>query len=120
MVTFTLRTNTHKIIDKITAPVVKATNENWFGTQAVPVPIEIVTSDGEIGGTIIYDFDFSIASVIEITFNGGDVTPTWAPINEGGVITGRQSRYLRVLNGDKVNFRANTAGSINRIVVGEV
>ena len=116
MVVFPLRTNVHRIADKITSPVAKTANEPWFGTLATPLPIDIVTSKDALGGTIIYDFNFSVPSVIEVTFNGTD----YAPINEGLSLTGRQSRYLRVLNGDTINFRAVEVGSINRIVVGEV
>lgn len=111
MVNFELRTNIHRIADKITAPVVKIADAKWFAAD-----IDIVMSDGLRGGTIIYDFNFSVSSIIEITLDGTN----FAPINENLPLVGRQSRYLRVLNGDKVNFRAKTAGSINRIVVGDV
>ena len=110
MVTAQLRTNVHRIFDKITVPVAKNADEKWFTND-----IDIVTT-GEFGGTIIYDFNFSVSSIIEITLDG----TTFAPINGNVALVGRQSRYLRVLNGDKVNFRALTAGSINRIVIGEV
>ena len=115
MVTFQLRGNTHKIIDKITVPKQGLlAKTKWFTED-----IEIKTSDGLLGGTIIYDFNFSTLSVIEISFNG-DVDANYKPIADGAQIQGRQSRYLRVLDGDKINFRAVLAGDINRIVVGEV
>lgn len=110
MVIFTLDTNVHRIADKITTPVVRNGMAKWF-----TVDIDIVCS-APVGATIIADFNFSVSSVIEVTLNG----TTWAPINGGTALAGRQSIYQRVLNGDKLNYRAQTNGSINRIVVGEV
>lgn len=110
MVTFQIRTNTHRIADKITTPVAKGIFDKWFDED-----IDIVTSS-PVGSTLIYDFNYSVAAIVEITLDG----TTFAPINENVEVVGRQSRYIRVLNGDKVNFRANTVGSLNRIVVGEV
>jgi len=110
MVTFQLRTNTHRIADRITSLVNKTADTKWFTND-----IDIVCSD-PVGSTIIYDFNFSVSSIIEITLDGTN----FAPINNGLALAGRQSRYLRVLNGDKVNFRAKVTGDLNRIVVGEV
>lgn len=115
MVTAQLRTNVHRIFDKITSPVTKSAGEPWFGTLATPLPLDIVIN-GELGGTLIYDFNFSVTSIIEITLDG----TTFSPIAGNSAIQGRQSRYIRVLNGDKLNFRAVSAGDINRIVIGEV
>ena len=110
MVTFQLRTNTHRIADKITTQVARGDNIKWFDAD-----IDIITSS-PVGSTIIYDFDFSVTSIIQITLDGTN----FAPINNNLPLAGRQSRYLRVLNGDKVNFRAVTGGLLNRLVVGEV
>ena len=113
MVTAQIRTNLHRIFDRITLPVVKTAGEKWF---AVDIDINCT---GEFGATLIYDFNFSVSSIIEISFIG-DIEAGYAPINDNNPLVGRQSLYIRVLNGDKLNFRAKTAGSINRIVVGEV
>lgn len=110
MVTAQIRTNAHRIFDRITTPVVKIADAKWFAND-----IDIVCT-GEFGVTIIADFNFSVSSIIEITLDG----TTFAPINGGLPLDGRQSIYQRLLNGDKLNYRAKTAGSINRIVVGEV
>ncbi len=110
MVTAQIRTNVHRIFERITIAIAKTADVEWLAAD-----IDIVISS-PVGGTIIYDFNFDVATIVEITFDGS----TFAPINEGLAVTGRQSRYLRVLNGDKINFRAKTTGNLNRLVVGEV
>ena len=110
MVTFELRTNTHKIADKITAPIARNSMAKWFTND-----IDIVISS-PVGGTIIADFNFSVSTVVEVTLDGA----LFVPINNNLPLVGRQSIYQRVLNGDKLNYRAIEDGMINRIVVGEV
>ena len=103
--------NLHKIMVSITSLVAKNAEEEWIVGGDL-----IIQCPSPLGATLIYDFNFSVSSIIEITMDGS----TWAPINENVALVGRQSRYLRVLNGDKVNFRAKLAGNLNRLVIGEV
>ncbi len=112
MVDFPINTNIFKIGDQITVPVAKAGNEEWFAADIVPL-----TSNANKGTTIVIDFSFSVTSLIEYTLDGG---ATFIPFNNGDPITGGQSRYIRVTSGVLVNFRAAQAGTLNRVIVGEV
>lgn len=110
MVIAQIRTNAHRVFDRITVPITRNGMAKWFTND-----IDIVCT-GDFGVTIIADFNFSASSIIEVTLDG----TTWAAINGGVALAGRQSIYQRVLNGDKLNYRAQANGLINRIVVGEV
>ncbi len=111
MVDHAVNTNLHKVIDKITTSTPKVANAKWFDED-----ITILLSSDKIGTTIIFDFIFSVSSIIEVTLNGTD----YYPINENNELAGRQSRYIRVISGDQLNFKAKVDGDIKRIIVGEV
>lgn len=112
LVDFPINTNIFKVADLITTPIAKNVDEEWFAEDIVTL-----TSDMMRGATIVVDFSYSIPTIIEYTLDGGS---TFVAFNEGLAIMGGQSRYLRVTTGSQVNFRAKLAGTLNRIIVGEV
>lgn len=112
MVDFPVDTNIFKIADQITTPVAKTGNEEWFAED-----IMVLTSNANKGTTVVIDFSYSVTSLIEYTLDGGT---TFIPFNNGDPITGGQSRYIRVTSGVLLNFRAAQAGTLNRVIVGEV
>ncbi len=112
MVDFPININIFIVGARITTPVAKGIDEEWFAEDIVPL-----TSNSMRGATIVIDFSYSVPSVIEYTLDGG---ATFVPFNENIEIMGGQSRYLRVTSGVQVNFRAKQAGTLNRVVVGEV
>lgn len=112
MVDFPINGNIFKIGDQIIGPVAKGAAESWFAADIV-----IQTSDNSRGTTIVIDFSYDVTTVISYTLDGG---ATFVAFNEGESISGGQSRYLRVTNGNAVNFRAVTPGNLNRCIVGEV
>lgn len=95
------------------APVAKGIDEKWLTDD-----IDIVISDKLRTAPIIIDFSYSVASVIEYTLRGDTAGP-YIPFNDGTELTGGQSRFIRVTNGDKLNFRAKQAGDLNRALIGE-
>ena len=112
MVDFPINGNIFKIGDQITVPKILTANTDWFTENII-----IQTSDNSRGTTIVIDFSYTTTTVISYTLDGGT---TFVAFNEGQTITGGQSRYLRVTNGNAVNFRSATAGTLNRCIVGEV
>lgn len=85
------------------------TIEEWFAED-----ITIDLSKTDIIAPIVVDFSYDVSSVIEYTLNSGTI---WNAFNNGSAINGAQSLFIRVTDGDQVNFRATTAGNINRVVV---
>jgi len=112
MVNFPINTNIFKIGESIMSPVAKNVDEEWFSEDVV-----VLTSNILRGATIVVDFSYSIPTVVEFTLDSGT---TWVAFNQGIALMGGQSRYLRVTSGVMVNFRAKLAGTLNRVVVGEV
>lgn len=112
MVDFLIRNKIFTVIARETIPTAKGLDEEWFAEDIV-----VITSDHMSGATIVIDFSYSVPTVVEYTLDGG---ATWVSFNQGLDIMGGQSRYLRVTPGVQVNFRAKMAGTLNRIVVGEV
>ena len=112
MVDFPINTNIFKIGDQITIPVAKSGNEEWFAED-----ITVLTSNVSKGSTVVIDFSYSVTSLIEYTLDSGT---TWIPFNNGDPIIGGQSRYIRITTGVLLNFRAAQAGTLNRVIVGEV
>ena len=112
MVDFPINRNIFKIGDQIVTPIAKLADAEWFAED-----ITVLTSDQTRGTTIVLDFSYSVSSVIEYTLDSGT---TWVSFNQGVALVGGQSRYLRVTTGVQVNFRAKTAGNLNRCIVGEV
>ncbi len=112
MVKFNITSNVHKIIDVAEFSSILTINQEWFDEY-----IEITTSSNKVGGILVYDFDFSESATVQATLDGG---LSYNSINEGSPVTGRQSRYIRVKNGDKLNFRSPDPVTLKRVVVGEV
>lgn len=111
MVDFPINSNVFKIGDQITVPISKLSGVKWFDED-----ITIQTSNNNRGTTIVVDFSYTTTTVIEYTLDGTN----FIKFNNGVSITGGQSRYIRVTNGNTVNFKANSAGTLNRCIVGEV
>jgi len=116
MADFQLRNNVTKIsaqsINPAT-PVAKGIDEKWLTDD-----IDIVISDSLRIAPIVIDFSYSVSSIIEYTLRG-DATGPYIAFNDGVALTGGQSRFIRVTNGDKLNFRAKQAGDLNRAIIGE-
>lgn len=112
MVIFKVSSNIFKVAERITVPTAKGIDEEWLDEDVIPL-----TSDTMRGTTLVMDFSYSIPSIVQYTLDGG---ATWVSFNQDIEIMGGQSRYLRVTSGVEVNFRAKQAGTLNRIVVGEI
>jgi len=117
MVNFPIRDNVFKIGAQIFEVNLANADDPWFGLD----PIIIQTSDNSRLTTIVIDFSFvpntEDAAIISYTLDGGT---TFVAFNDGQDIQGGQSRFLRVTNGNIVNFKAEFAGFLNRCIVGEV
>jgi len=116
MAEFKLRSNVSRISPQSVnpaTPVAKNIDEKWLDSD-----IDIVISDSLRTSPIIIDFSYSVSSVIEYTLRG-DASGIYIPFNDGSELTGGQSRFIRVSNGDKLNFRAKLAGDLNRAIIGE-
>lgn len=110
MVEFPLKNAIFRIADEAT-PGSKASNEEWFAED-----ITIVLSADDRGAPIVIDFSYSLPSLVEYTLDSGN---TWVAFNNGNDVVGGQSRYIRVTNGNQLNFRAFVAGTLNRAIVGD-
>jgi len=116
MADFKLTNNVSKISPQSinpATPVGKIVDEKWLAED-----IDIVISDSLRTAPIIIDFSYSVSSVIEYVLRG-DATGAYIPFNDGNPVVGGQSRFIRVTNGDKVNFRAKQIGNLNRAIIGE-
>lgn len=112
MADFELRNNVSKISPQsIIVVTAKGIDEEWLAED-----IDIVISASLFTAPIIIDFSYSVSSVIEYTLDGGT---TFVAFNDGNAVVGGQSRFIRVRNGDKLNFRAKSAGNLNRAIIGE-
>jgi len=109
MVTFPISEGIRLVADSILVVTAKGIDVEWF-TEDIVINL---SSTGLIG-TIVVDFSYDISSIIEYTLNSGT---TWNAFNSGTAISGGQSRFIRVTDGNEVNFRAKIAGNINRVVV---
>ena len=110
MVTFGLSNNVFPIIDTAT-PGARIADAVFLAVNAT-----LNTSNANRGSTVVVDFAYSVSSIVEFTLNGTD----WIAFNNGVAVEGGQSRSIRVENGNTVNFRAKTAGTLIRCVLGEV
>lgn len=113
MVKARLSSTIFKIFAKA-VPGAKGANAHWFAEDIV-----IDTSDIFNGGIIVIDFSYAANTIIEYTL-GGNVAGPWIALNNGAPISGGQSRFIRVEDGNLLNFRAQDAGTLNRAIVGEV
>ena len=109
MVTFGINTGVREVADSILVVTAKGANVEWFAED-----ITIDLSKTNIIAPIVVDFTYDVSSVIQFTLNSGT---TWNSFNNGSAINGAQSLFIRVTDGDQVNFRAAQAGNINRVVV---
>jgi len=92
----------------------KAGNEVWV-TEAIDIVISGPATPDRTA-PIIIDFSFSVTTVVEYTLDNG---VTFVALNDGVELTGGQSRFIRVTDGDRVNFRATQGGNLNRAIFGE-
>lgn len=112
MVDFPIDTNIFKIGAQIPNPIFRTSNQLWFAED-----ITVLTSNANRGTTIVIDFSFDVPAIVEYTLDGGT---TFVAFNDGNILEGGQSRYLRVTSGVQVNFRSKANGNLNRCIVGEV
>lgn len=111
MVTFGIDTAVREIADSILVVTAKDIDAEWFTED---ITINISGAAGERIAPIVVDFSYDVSSIIQYTLNSGT---TWNSFNDGSAIDGGQSLFIRVTDGDQVNFRAKAAGNINRVVV---
>ena len=109
MVDFPINEGVRPVADSILTLTAKGIDVEWFATD-----ITIKLSSSTVLAPIVVDFSYDISSIIQYTLNSGT---TWNSFNNGSPIDGGQSLFIRVTNGNQVNFRAKTAGNINRVVV---
>jgi len=109
MVTFPINEGIKIVADSILVVTAKAIDAEWFAED-----ITINLSSTGLIATIVVDFSYDVTSIVEYTLDGGTI---WNAFNNGTPIDGGQSRFIRVTDGNQVNFRAKIAGNINRIVV---
>jgi len=112
MVDFPINTGIRKIGDSILTPIGKTASEEWFAED-----ITVKLSNVNRLATIVVDFAFSIASVIEYTLDGG---ANFIAFNNGDLVVGGQSRFIDVTSDVTVNFRATTGGTLIRCIVSSV
>ncbi len=94
---------------KVTVPVAKNADEEWLSED-----ITISLSNSNKIAPIVVDFSYDISSNIQYTLDSGT---TWVQLNSGIELVGGQSRFIRVSDGDLLNFRASVAGNLNRCIV---
>jgi len=112
MADFVLKNNISKTSPQsILVPVAKGIDVEWFTAD-----IDIVISGPNRTAPIIIDFSFSVPTIVEYTLDSG---VTFIELNDGDELTGGQSRFIRVTDGNQLNFRAKTGGTLNRALVGE-
>lgn len=109
MVQYTTHRNVFPIID-VAVPGARLAQALWLAESA-----EIITTKG-VGTVIVYDFSYTTSTIVEYTLDDG---VNWIEINDALALAGGQSRYLRVENGDKVNFRGTDAGTLNRLILSQ-
>ncbi len=109
MVDYSIDTGIVKIGDKILVVTAKNADEEWFAED-----ITILLSSDDIITTVVADFSYDTSSIIQYTLNSGAI---WNDFNNGTAIVGGQSRFIRLTTGVQLNFRARSAGNLNRCVV---
>lgn len=112
MVDFPISIGIRKIGDKITAPIGRIADEEWFDED-----ITVLLSDANVLATLVVDFAFDVSSVVEYTLDGG---LNFIAFNNGDAVVGGQSRFIDVTTGVTVNFRAKTGGNLVRCIVSSV
>lgn len=112
MVDFPIDTGIRKIGDKITTPIAKGIDVEWFAAD-----ITVLLSSVNVLATLVVDFAFSVSTVVEYTLDGGS---NFIAFNNGDAVVGGQSRFIDVTTGVTVNFRAKTGGTLIRCIVSSV
>ena len=110
MVNFPINVGIRKIADKITIPIAKGTDEEWFAEN-----ITVLLSNENTIATLVVDFAFSVPTIVEYTLDGTFTNPI--AFNQGNAVTGGQSLFLDVTKNVQVNFRAKTGGTLIRCIV---
>ena len=109
MVTFGINEGVRPVADSILVVTAKGIDAEWFAED-----ITIDLSSSSVLATVVVDFSYDVSSIVEYTLNSGT---TWNEFNNGTAVKGGQSRFIRVTDGVLLNFRAKSAGNINRVVV---
>lgn len=117
MVDFPIDTGIRKIGAQTSETNLSA-NDPWF--VSTPEPVTILLSNTNILATIVVDFAFSVPTIVEFTLNANDGTPDFIAFNNGNAVTGGQSRFIDVVTGSVINFRAKQAGDLIRCIVSSV
>ena len=113
MVDFPINTGIRKIAsNSIFTVVSKDADEEWFDEDII-----VLLSGGNVLGTLVVDFAFSIPTVVEYTLNSG---ANWVKFNNGATVDGGQSRFIDVTTGNQVNFRAVFGANLIRCIVSSV
>jgi len=71
---------------------------NWFVCDWF-----CVTENLEMSIVVVLDFEFDERSIVEYTINGGN---DYVSLNNGSALTGKQTRFITLQNGDRFNVRA--------------
>ena len=120
MADFILKNNISKISSQSVLPanpiIGLVANDKWF-VDDIDIVISGPTTPDRTA-PIIIDFSFSLPTIVEYTLLG-DESGKYIELNDGEQLDGGQSRFIRVTDGDKLNFRAKTAGDLNRAILGE-
>lgn len=112
MVDFPISTGIRKIGDKITVPVAKGIDIEWFAED-----IKVLLSNADVLATLVVDFAFSVPTIVEYTLDSGT---NWIAFNNGAEVSGGQSRFIDITSDVLVNFRAKTGGTLVRCIVSSV
>lgn len=105
----------------VPVPVLRATlsnlarivNEEWFASDFAP---NVATENSDI---IEITFCYSARAIIEVSLDSGS---TWCKLNNNQKIEAEtiNTYQIPVINGDLINFRADTAGTIRLARVTEI
>lgn len=112
MVDFTIKTGIRPLADKITIPLARNADQEWFAED-----ITVLLSSTDVVGSLVVQFAFSVSSVVEYTLDGG---ANFIALNNGDPVAGGQNHFIDVSTGVTVNFRAKTTGTLINCLVSSV
>lgn len=109
----TIRRNNFGVLyHRMDLPQVITTGDPWIPNGG----IKIMTTDDGHGTFIVMDFAIEEAAIVQYEYNG-----QWISLNNNAEVSGGQSRYIRVLNGDIINFRSETSDvTLQRLIIGDL